>query len=137
MGKSPAFAGLSPPKLFAQASWPYENRGALIDAEAVMTNRAYGWVTPDAVAATAEQYGVGYMVSSWAPAISYGNSVRREQFTDETMQAYLTDMTETRAARGYGWCYGNWFSFVGIGAAYPAIPFHYLHQDQQYATVYR
>ena len=31
MGKSPAFAGLSPPKLFAQASWPYENRGALID----------------------------------------------------------------------------------------------------------
>lgn len=108
-------------KLFAEATWPYESRGTQMDGETVMTNRAYGWVTPDAVAATAEQYGVGYMVSSWAPAISYGNSVRRERFTDETMQAYLTDMTETMAARGYGWCYGNWFSFVGIGAAYPAI----------------
>lgn len=86
-----------------------------------MTNRAYGWITPDSVAATAEQYSVGYMVSGWAPAVSYGNSVRRERFTDETMQAYLTDMIETMAARGYGWCYGNWFSFVGIGAAYPAI----------------
>lgn len=81
------------------------------------------WIksAPADVAAVAEQYGVGFMVSRWAPFVSYGNSVRRDRFNDNMMQAYLMDMEQTMADRGYGWCYGNWFSFVGIGAAYPAV----------------
>ena len=105
----------------AKASWPYEKNGQFCDGESAMQNRADGWVTPDAVAAVAAQYGAGYMVSQWAFSVEEGNSVLRERYSDETMQAYLKDLSETLARRGYGWCYGNWFSFAGIAAAYPAI----------------
>ncbi len=108
--------------LFESAAWPYEANGNIYDGVATMLTYE-NWIksAPDRVAAVAEQYGVGFMVSSWAPFVSYGNSVRRDRFNDDMMQAYLADMTQTMADRGYGWCYGNWFSFVGISAAYPAI----------------
>lgn len=108
-------------QLMAEISWPYEKNGKVYDGESAMMNHLWGLASPDEVAATAKEYGVGYMVYSWAPYIKYGNSVRRERFTDEMLQSYLTDLSETLAQRGYGWCYGNWFSFVGFGAAYPAI----------------
>lgn len=109
-------------KLFASAAWPYEKNGKVYDGAATMQTYE-NWIksAPDHVAAVAQQYGVGFMVSSWAPFVSYGNSVRRDRFNDDLMQAFLADMTQTMTDRGYGWCYGNWFSFVGIGAAYPAI----------------
>lgn len=108
--------------LFASAAWPYEADGNVYDGAATMLTYE-SWIksAPADVAAVAEQYGVGFMVSRWAPFVSYGNSVRRDRFNDNMMQAYLMDMEETMADRGYGWCYGNWFSFVGIGAAYPAV----------------
>ncbi len=108
--------------LFASAAWPYEAGGKVYDGAATMLTYE-NWITsaPDDVKAVAEQYGVGFMVSGWAPFVSHGNSVRRDRFNDDMMQAYLADMTQTMADRGYGWCYGNWFSFVGFGAAYPAI----------------
>lgn len=109
-------------ELFATAAWPYEANGNKYDGAAVMSTYE-SWIksSPDDVAAVAEQYGVGFMVSGWAPFVSHGNSVRRERFSDELMQSYLADMTQTMAERGYGWCYGNWFSFTGFAAAYPAI----------------
>lgn len=108
-------------QLMAGAAWPCEKNGQLCDAETAMQNRSDGWIAPDGAAAVAEQYGVGYMVSHWAFSFEEGNSVKRERFTDEMMQAYLADMSQTLAGRGYGWCYGNWFGFTGFGAAYPAI----------------
>lgn len=108
--------------LFESAEWPFEAGGNLYDGAATMQTYE-NWIksAPDDVAAVAEQYGVGFMVSSWAPFVSYGNSVRRDRFNDDMMQTYLTDMVQTMADRGYGWCYGNWFSFTGFGAAFPAI----------------
>jgi len=102
-------------------TWPYEKGSMVYDGEAAMVNRLWQFSAPDDVAATAQQYGVGYMVSHWAPYVETGNSVRRERFNDTMLKAYLEDMTQTMEGRGYGWCYGNWFSFVGFGAAYPAI----------------
>lgn len=108
-------------QLMAAATWPCEENGQICNADAAMQNRDNGWITPDGAFAVAEQYGVGYMVSHWAPCFEAGNSVKRERFSDEMMCAYLTDMSQTLSGRNYGWCYGNWFSFVGFGAAYPAL----------------
>ena len=108
-------------RLLAEFTWPYEKNGVIYDGEAAMTNHLWGTASPDEVAATAKEYGVGYMVYSWAPYLKYGNSVRRERFTDDMLQSYLQDLSGTLADRGYGWCYGNWFGFAGFGAAYPAI----------------
>lgn len=109
-------------KLFASAAWPYEKNGKVYDGAATMLTYE-NWIksAPDNVAAVAQRYGVGFMVSSWSPFVSYGNSVRRDRFNDDMMQTYLTDMAQTMEERGYGWCYGNWFGFVGIGAAFPAV----------------
>ncbi|MBR5125893.1 MAG: cellulase family glycosylhydrolase [Oscillospiraceae bacterium] len=108
--------------LFESVAWPYETNGKAYDGPATMVD-IEGWVksAPDDVAAVAEQYGVGFMVSGWAPFTSYGTSTRRDRFNDDMMQSFLADMTQTMTDRGYGWCYGNWFGFVGFGAAYPAI----------------
>ena len=105
--------------LFDKMTWPYETGGTVYDGEGAMVNRTSG-LAPDAVAAVAKQYGVGYMVNEWS-AIGQARSVLRERFSDEMLQAYLTDMSMVMAEREYGWCYGDWFSFVGIGAAYPAV----------------
>lgn len=109
-------------KKIGATAWPCESGRTVYDGEAAMSFDD-GWIksTPDSVAAVAQQHGVGFMVSQWAPYMSYGNSTRRERYTDETMQAFLKDMTKTMEERGYGWCYGNWFGFVGFGAAYPAV----------------
>lgn len=109
-------------KMIGGTAWPCESGRTVYDGGAAMSFDD-GWIksTPDAVAAVAQQYGVGFMVSQWAPHMSYGNSTRRERYPDETMQAFLKDMTKTMEERGYGWCYGNWFGFVGFGAAYPAV----------------
>lgn len=109
-------------KKIAATAWPCESGRTVYDGAVTMAFDD-GWIqsTPDSVAAVAQQYGVGFMVSQWAPYMSYGNSTRRERYTDEMMQAFLKDMTQTMEERGYGWCYGNWFGFVGFGAAYPAV----------------
>lgn len=106
-------------KKIAATAWPCESGRTVYDGAATMSFDD-GWIqsTPDSVAAVAQQYGVGFMVSQWAPHMSYGNSTRRERYTDETMQAFLKDMIQTMADRGYSWCYGNWFGFVGFGSAY-------------------
>ncbi len=103
-------------KLFQDAAWPYKK---INDAESAMTNRRYGATTPDAMAARAAEYGVGYMVSNWDPHSA--TQLYRERYTDETMEAYLKDFIQILSDRGYGWCYGDWAGYTGIACAYPAV----------------
>ncbi len=106
--------------LFESASWPYESNGKVYDAQAAMTNKRWNCDTPDAVAAVAEEYGVGFMVSGWSPT-NYPSPVFRERFTDAFMESYLTDFVSVLSDRGYGWCYGDHNGFMGLFGAYPAV----------------
>lgn len=45
------------------------------------------------------------------------------------MHAYLTDMAQTMAQRGYGWCYTDWMGTVGIAYSYPLV------EDSTYTQV--
>lgn len=117
------FSQSSAEKNMVNTVWPImEKNGDILDAEGAMTHMKEKGKTPDEVAAVAKEYGVGYMVSSWGLRMSYGSqTVFEQRFPDETMQAYLEDMTQTMADRGYGWCYGNWHGFAGIACAYPLV----------------
>lgn len=105
-----------------KASWPYERGGKTVNADAAMANAKDQFKSPDAVAAVAKEYGVGYMVSEWGLRRTYGNQLCfKDRLPDEAMEAYLTDMSQTMAERGYGWCYTNWFGFAGIATEYPLV----------------
>lgn len=115
-----------------KTTWPYKEDGAMTDANAVLSKGADGKAkhSPDTVAAVAQEYGVGYMVSEWIPRLTYGSAiVERSRYMDETMQAFLTDMTQTMASRNYGWCYGDWMGSVGIAYSYPLV------EDSSYTQV--
>lgn len=118
-----------------KAVWPYKEDGSMTDANAVLSKGPGGKAkhSPDAVAAVAQEYGVGYMVSKWAPRLTYGSPIiERHRYTDETMQAFLTDMAKTMNERGYGWCYGDWMGSVGIAYTYPLVEDSTYTQVQEY-----
>lgn len=108
-----------------RAVWPYDEKGEWTDGNTVMSKARDTWTTtfaPDTIAAVAKEYGVGYMVHNWGPrVINYGAITESSRYSDETMQAYLTDMTQTMADRGYGWCYTDWAGSVGIAYCYPLV----------------
>ncbi len=107
-------------KYFQSAVWPYEENGKLVDGNSSMCNKIFNNASPDDIAAIAEQYGVGYMISTWGPSFLY-SIAPADRFKDDVMEAYLTDMTQTMADRGYGWCYRDWFGCTGIASGFPQV----------------
>ena len=104
--------------------WPHTKGTDITDANAVLSKGSGGKAehSPDAVAAVAQEYGVGYMISKWSPRLTYGATiVERHRYLDETMRAFLMDMSQTMYDRGYGWCYGDYMGSVGIGYSYPLV----------------
>ena len=121
-------------RIMENATWPYDEKGTQTDANAVLsleTDIGFKAMAPDTVAAVAREYGVGYMVREWGPRIYGWYAVTAEpgRYSDETMQAYLTDMTQTMEDRGYGWCYTDWMGTVGIAYCYPLV------EDSTYTQV--
>lgn len=112
-------------QIMENASWPYDEKGILTDGNAAMSLAKDTWVktmAPDTIAAVAKEYGVGYMVHRWGPTIlNLGSIVEKTRYSDEVMQAYLTDMTQTMHDRGYGWCYTDWMGSVGVAYCYPLV----------------
>lgn len=107
-----------------KAVWPYEEDGEIVDGNAALSKNTKGKAknAPDAVAATAREHGVGYMVCEWGPRREwYGLIAEDVRYSDDTMQAYLTDMTQTMKERGYGWCYTDWMGCVGLTFCYPLV----------------
>ena len=111
--------------IMENAIWPYVQNGKVVDGNTSMANSTNTWVTcqpPDEIAAVARKYGVGYMVGNWGSRIINGGSIcETERYSDETMLAFLTDMTAAMAERGYGWCYTDWMGSVGIAFGYPLV----------------
>lgn len=130
-----------------QLTWPMEKNGTLIDANAVLANHSRDYVaSPDEIAAVAQEHGVGFMVSNWGPQMSYGSqTIFSKRYSDETMENYLTDMTQTMAERGWGWSYTNWHGFAGIAcgapliedAAYTQVDGHKLYIDETMTKLFQ
>ena len=120
-------------RIMEHAVWPYDEKGTFTDGNAVMSQAKDTWTktySPDYVAAVAQKYGVGYMVHNWGPrVINYGAVTETTRYSDEIMQAYLTDMTQTMEDRGYGWCYTDWMGSVGVAYCYPLV------EDSTYTQV--
>lgn len=120
-------------RIMANATWPYDEKGTLTDANTVLSmekDMGFKAMAPDTVAAVAQEYGVGYMVREWGPRVYGWYAVKENsRYTDETMHAYLTDMAQTMAQRGYGWCYTDWMGTVGIAYCYPLV------EDSTYTQV--
>lgn len=76
---------------------------------------------------TAQEYGVGFMVSEFGITRSaYDNYINRYvcpnyRYPDEAYQAMLVDITSTLESRGYGWCFANWYGYFGIAAPAPIV----------------
>lgn len=120
-------------RIMKNAVWPYEEKGVLTDGNAAMSMAKKTWTStrsPDSIAAVAQEYGVGYMIHRWGPTIlNHGSITERVRYSDETMEAYLTDMTQAMKDRGYGWCYTDWMGTVGIAYCYPLV------EDSTYTQV--
>ena len=104
-------------------TWPMEKNGDLVDASAVLAGHSSDYTySPDEIAAVAEEQGVGFMVSNFGPRMLYGSqTVFDARPSDETMEAFLRDMTDTMADRGWGWSYTNWYGFAGIACQFPLV----------------
>ena len=120
-------------QIMENAAWPYDEKGILTDGNAAMSLAKDTWVktmAPDIIAAVAKEYGVGYMVHRWGPTIlNLGSIIEKTRYSDEVMQAYLMDMTQTMKDRGYGWCYTDWMGSVGVAYCYPLV------EDSTYTQV--
>ena len=115
-------------RIMENAVWPYDEKGTFTDANTVLSTEKdmgdmrFKAMSPDTVAAVAKEYDVGYMIFEWGPRIYGWNAiVERSRYSDETMQAYLADMTQTMKDRGYGWCYTDWMGSVGVAYCYPLV----------------
>ena len=120
-------------RIMENAVWPNEKKGMVSDGDTAMSLAKDTWVetmAPDTIAAVAKEYGVGYMVHRWGPTIlNLGSIVETTRYSDEVMQAYLTDMAQTMEERGYGWCYTDWMGSVGVAYCYPLV------EDSTYTQV--
>jgi hypothetical protein len=124
--------------------WPYMDNSDLVDGNAVMSGDNRG-ISPDAVSAIAQSYGVGYMVSEWGPRVVNMNAITENfRYSDETMAAYLTDMAQTMKGRGYSWCYTDWMGSCGLGYGYPLVKDstytqigEYLWIDEEMTALFR
>ena len=98
--------------------WPFTaSDGITYDAETVLNSRLHNGVSANELAATAEKYGVGFMVGEWGV---FGNGLSSHRYPDETIEAYLMDMAETLEEKGYGWAYGNFHYPYSICCHIPA-----------------
>lgn len=100
-------------------TWPFTaSDGKTYDAAAVLDNQIPGSISANELAATAEEYGVGFMVGEWG---IFGNGLTRNRYPDETIEAFLKDMASTLEEKGYGWCYGNFHYPYSIACFAPAV----------------
>ena len=108
-------------------TWPFTaSDGKTYDAEAVLDSRIPNSISANELAVTAEEYGVGFMIGEWG---IFGNGLTRNRYPDETIQAFLVDMADTMAEKGYGWCYGNFHYPYSIACFAPAV------ENAEYASV--
>lgn len=103
----------------ATVTWPFTaSNGKTYDGAAVLDSRYRGSISANELAATAEEYGVGFMIGEWG---IFGEGLTRNRYPDETIEAFLKDMANTLEEKGYGWCYGNFHYPYSIACFAPAV----------------
>lgn len=108
--------------------WPYQSpNGTLYDASAAMEDRGFCSVSANELIETAKKYQVGVMIGEWGIFDNVG--LDRYRYSDNTLSAYLNDMSSLFKKEGLGWCWGCWYGNTGIMVDYPVVP------DTEYAKV--
>lgn len=103
----------------ATVTWPFTaSDGKTYDAQAVLDSQIPNSISANELAATAEEYGVGFMIGEWG---IFGDGLTRNRYPDETIEAFLKDMAKTMTEKGYGWCYGNFHYPYSIACFAPAV----------------
>lgn len=109
-------------------AWPYEG----IDGEAALAQDRWGAPSFDEVMATAEEYGVGFMLSSFGVTAIGVAEWPDYRYPDESYRAMITDIISAVESRGYGWCFGNWYGYFGICDCVPQIADTTYEQVEDY-----
>lgn len=107
-------------KVIKNFSWPYKGK---VDAQALFEVELYGQESMNAVMATAQEYGVGFMLGDFGVS-SGGNwwfTLDRVRYADEPYFAMIEDITSSVEALGYGWCFNRWYGPYGVAFCIPAI----------------
>lgn len=100
-------------------TWPFiTSNGETYDAEEVLNSPIEHSVSANELAAIAEEHGVGFMIGEWGV---FGMGLTRNRYPDETLQAFLMDMANAMAEKGYGWSYGNFHYPCTVACFAPAV----------------
>ncbi len=100
-------------------TWPFTaSNGKTYDAVSVLDSPIENSVSANELAATAEKYGVGFMIGEFGV---FTTNMPYNRYTDDTLSAYYRDMVSAMSEKGYGWCGGVWHGSYGLVSSYPAI----------------
>ena len=86
-------------------TWPYEG----VDGKSAMAMPMFGnsGISPLDMLATAKKYGVGMVIGEFGIFGSLPGILNEYRYTDETIENYLTDMTNVFAEYDIPWCYAG------------------------------
>ena len=129
--KKMAFKGA---KFVENFTWPYDG----YDAEMLFAKKRWGGESLDKVMQTAEENGVGFMLSDFGVNLCRANSIPNPgvRYSDEAYKAMIVDITSTIEERGYGWCFAHWFGYFGITNSCPVVENATYEQIGDYPMYY-
>ena len=107
-------------------TWPYQDKnGVMWDAKAMLTAPMFGergQATILDLKATADKYGVGFMIGEWGIFGTPPGQLLSKTYNRDVIYAFTKDVISTFEEQGFGWCMGNgWMGEYGIVTPYPAI----------------
>lgn len=113
------------PDYLHSVTWPFTSSdGESFDAEKLlstpMAQNADAISLKDLIS-TAKENGVGAMVGEFGIFGEYDEGFSRYRYTDETLQAFYSDMISVFEEEGLGWVVGPFNSTWGIVQPYPCV----------------
>lgn len=119
-------------KMIENFTWPYDND---LSAETLFTSKRYGKMESlMEVMGTAEEYGVGFMLSDFGVTVDEKDHIVRSRlrYADEPYFAMIEDITSTMEELGYGWCFAHWYNPNGVAFCMPVIRTSTYEQVEDY-----
>ena len=118
-------------KMIENFSWPYKGE---LDAQMLFSKGRYGGESLMEVMETAQEYGVGFMLSDFGVTVDEKDHIARSRlrYADEPYFAMIEDITSTIENYGYGWCFAHWYSPYGVAFCIPTIEASTYEQVEDY-----
>lgn len=112
-------------------SWPYKGE---LNAEMLFSQGRYGGESLMEVMQTAQEYGVGFMLSDFGVTVDEKDNIARSRlrYAEEPYFAMIRDITSTMERYGYGWCFAHWYHPYGIAFCMPAVRTSIYEQVEDY-----